>query len=57
MHPNCIEVPVTCVPITEEDYALLTEQIDPLRNSEVHGVDIYLEVLSFLDTHELVTMA
>ena len=54
MHPNGIEVPVTCVPITE--YALLTEQIDPLRNSEVHGVDIYLEVLSFLDTHELVMM-
>ena len=56
MHPSGIEVPVTCVPITEEDYALLTEQIDPLRNSEVHGVDIYLEVLSFLDTHELATM-
>ena len=53
MHPNGIEVPVTWVPITEEGYFQLREQIDPLRDSELHGVDIYLEVLSFLATKQL----
>ncbi|XP_028407186.1 uncharacterized protein LOC114529573 [Dendronephthya gigantea] len=45
---NAIEVPVTSIPISEEAYFLLREQIDPLRDSESHGVDIYLEVLSFI---------
>ena len=48
IHPDGIEVPVTYVPINEEDYSVLREQIDPLRDSELYGVDIYLEVLSFI---------
>ena len=53
MHPNGIKVPVTCVSITTEDYFKSREQIDPLRDGELHGVDIYLEVLSFLATKQL----
>ena len=48
LHPEGVEIPDTPIVLSPEDNMLLTQQIDPLRYSECNGVDIYLDVLSFL---------
>lgn len=48
-----VEVPHTEMPMTPEAYDELSHSINPLRNSEFHGVDIYLEVLQFLTTFRI----
>ena len=42
-------MPETELPINETEAEELRRLIDPLRDSLYHGVDIYIEVLSFLD--------
>lgn len=45
-----VEVPIIRNPLHPVDYASLTNSIDPLRESDEYGVDIYLEALSFIHT-------
>ena len=45
-----VEVPQTEIPIAQEAFHELSRSINPLRESEFYGVDIYLEVLQFLTT-------
>ena len=42
-------VPETELPINDTQAEELRRLIDPLRDSLYHGVDIYMEVLSYLD--------
>ena len=42
-------VPETELPMNETQAEELRRLIDPLQDSLYHGVDIYLEVLSYLD--------
>lgn len=42
------EVPNTTNPLEPAQYSSLTNLINPLRNSDEYGVEIYLEVLTFL---------
>ena len=43
-----VEVPNTRNPLEPAQYSSLTNLINPLSNSDEYGVDIYLEVLTFL---------
>ena len=45
-----VEVPQTELPIAQEAFHELSRSINPLRESEFYGVDIYSEVLQFLTT-------
>ena len=48
-NPGEIVVPTTGNPLNDDSSNnLLVQTINPLRDSEVHGVDIYLEAISFL---------
>ena len=42
---SSVEVPQTEMPITQEAYLHLSRTINPLRDSEFYGVDIFAEVL------------
>ena len=44
-----VVVPETNLPLDEVEIENLQRLIDPLRNSEYHGVDIYADVLAFFD--------
>ena len=46
-----VAVPITGVPISEEDYEQLQLLIDPLAESENYGIDLYQETLHFLNEH------
>lgn len=52
-YETVVEVPSTSIPLQEADFMLLKATIDAQRNSEEYGVDIYLEVLSFIEAHTL----
>jgi hypothetical protein len=43
-----VEVPETMVPLDENAWLELQQNIDPKRPSAYHGVDIYMEVLQFI---------
>lgn len=43
-----VDVPVTRPPLTATDYEILRAEINPLRNTTQHGIDIYQEVLFFV---------
>ena len=45
---NHVEVPETMVPLGENAWLELQQNIDPKRPSAYHGVDIYMEVLQFI---------
>ena len=45
---NIVEIPETNFPLTPQQHAVLFESVDALRPSEYHGVDIYLDTLTFL---------
>ena len=44
---NHVDVPETNFPINVEQLNELRENIDPLRHSDFHGIDCYLETLQF----------
>lgn len=45
-----VSVPFTRVPISEEDYEQLELLIDPSAEKN-YGIDLYQEILQFLDEH------
>ena len=45
-----VEVPITASPLNTAQYEALTHRINPLQNSDFYGVDLYTEVLSFLNS-------
>ena len=46
---STIEIPCTLNPICYENHILLKTTINLLSDSEMHGVDIYLETLYFIE--------
>ena len=46
-----LELPNVQCPLSAEEYLGLTNSIDPLRESDNLGVDIYLSVLNYLSDH------
>ena len=48
-----VEVPETGCPLSPEQYQDLLNSIDPLRESESFGIDIYMETVSFVNTHDV----
>ena len=46
-----VSVPETENPLTYEAFQELPESVNPLRDSDVHGVDIYSEVVHFFYSH------
>ena len=45
---SSVQVPVTEMSISQEDYQQLATSINPLRESEFYGVDIYADVLQIV---------
>ena len=48
-----VEVPETRCPLTPEHYQELVDRLDPLRESESYGIDIYMETVTFVNTHAI----
>ncbi|XP_068704543.1 uncharacterized protein [Montipora foliosa] len=48
---SVVEVPSTLNPLEQIHYRRMCTAIDPLRPSDCHGIDIYMEVLSFIMAH------
>ena len=46
-----LELPNVQCPLSAEEYLGLTNSIDPLRESDNLGVDIYLSVLNYLSDY------
>lgn len=46
---NSVWVPPTANPLNDDSLALLQTQIDPLRESNSFGIDIFLEVKEFVE--------
>ena len=46
-----VAVPVTNLPLSDEDYQQLQQLLDPLAESESYGIDLYRETLQFLQEH------
>ena len=44
-----VEVPQIAMPITQGTYEQLSRTINPLRDSEFYGVDIYADVLQIIN--------
>ena len=51
MDVESIVVPVTNTPLSQEEYHQLSLCINPLRESNSYGIDIYLEVKEFVRSH------
>ena len=47
-HNEDVEVPSTARPINTQDFQNMTELINPLSYSSEHGIDLYLQCLSFV---------
>lgn len=43
---HIVVVPATPNPLTEEDFMVLTQHIDPLQESQSYGIDLYTECLN-----------
>lgn len=43
-----VEVPLVESPLTDSEYTELCEQINPIADSEEHGMDIYINCLEFI---------
>ena len=46
-----VEVPDTLCELSQEQYGELVDTIDPLRESDSYGIDIYLQTVEFVNTH------
>ena len=51
MEDREVVVPETNLPLEGVEIENLQRLINPLRNSEYHGVDIYADVIAFFDEH------
>ena len=47
-----VEVPCTLFPLSQHVLEHLQRTIDPLRNTQYHGVDIYMEVVCILEQYQ-----
>lgn len=45
---SSVEVPVTEMSVSQKDYQRVATSINPLRESEFYGVDIYADVLQIV---------
>lgn len=43
-----VEVPDTRIPLSNDEYTELSQTVNPLQDSEYHGVDLYLNTLAFI---------
>ena len=50
-NPNHLAVSPVINPLNDDLYSLLLDTIDPLAESQEHGIDIYVSVVSFLMHH------
>lgn len=41
-------MPETELPLPNDDYAELRRTVNPLQESEYHGVDLYMQTLAFI---------
>ena len=48
---DVIDVPETTCPLSREYVDELTRMVDPLRNSDLYGIDIYLDAIEYVNTH------
>ena len=48
---EAVLVPETNCPLSQVDYHELSHSINPLRESNSYGIDIYTEVKEFVRTH------
>ena len=46
---NLIQIPRIACPLSEDQYELFCSNIDPLKESVDHGIDIYIEALDMLN--------
>jgi len=44
---SSVGIPDTTIPLTPEQYQDLVDNIDPLKESESYGVDIFHQVVTF----------
>ena len=51
MDVDSVEVPETACPLSQEHFNELVATINPLRESNTYGIDIYLETLEFVNAH------
>jgi hypothetical protein len=51
MDVDAVQVPETTCPLSQEHLDELVATIDPLRESNSYGIDIYLETMEFVNTH------
>ena len=51
MDVDSVEVPETACPLSQEHFDELVATINPLRESNTYGIDIYLETLEFVNAH------
>lgn len=45
---NIVEVPETAQPMQQNGLVGLNRAINPLRESDFHGIDIYIETLQYI---------
>jgi hypothetical protein len=51
MEINHFEIPVTDSPLTDADLTVISAEINPLRHSDLHGIDIYQATHAFVILH------
>ena len=51
MDVDAVNVPETTCPLSQEHLDELVATVDPLRESNSYGIDIYLETLEFVNAH------
>ena len=51
MDVDAVDVPETTCPLSQEHLDELVATVDPLRESNSYGIDIYLETLEFVNAH------
>ena len=45
---NLVEIPRTLIPLETTDYQEMCAAIDPLKPSDSYGIDIYMDVITFI---------
>ncbi len=48
---DVVNVPEIACPLAREHVDELARTVDPLRNSDSYGIDIYLETMEYVNTH------
>ena len=48
---DAVNVPETACPLSREHVDELARTVDPLRNSDSYGIDIYMETVEYVNAH------